>query len=82
MTSTRSPKKAEKRAQEHTEAEDRSDGHEQHVEKKKRRRKTRDTEAEAMPLAARTPGLRMFIGAHVSASGGVHRSVDNALLIG
>ena len=42
--------------------------------KKKRRRKTKEEkEAEAMPLAARTNGLRMFLGAHVSsAKGGLH----------
>ena len=39
--------------------------------KVKRRRKTKEEkEAEAMPLAARTVGLQMFIGAHVSAAKG------------
>lgn len=39
--------------------------------KKKRRRKTKEEkEAEAMPLAARTTGLRMFLGAHVSSAKG------------
>ncbi|KAI9761684.1 MAG: hypothetical protein M4579_000918 [Chaenotheca gracillima] len=38
-------------------------------EKPKRRRKTKEEkEAEAMPLAARTTGLKMFIGAHVSSA--------------
>jgi AP endonuclease-1 len=37
----------------------------------KRRRKTKEEkEAEAMPLAARTRGLKMFIGAHVSGAKG------------
>lgn len=37
----------------------------------KRKRKTKEEkEAEAMPLAARTAGHKLFIGAHVSASGG------------
>ena len=36
-----------------------------------RKRKTKEEkEAEAMPLRARTPGLRMFVGAHVSAAKG------------
>ena len=40
-------------------------------EKARRRRKTKEEkEAEAMPLAARTKGLRMFIGAHVSCAKG------------
>ncbi|KAL9125219.1 MAG: hypothetical protein Q9217_005537 [Psora testacea] len=51
--------------------------------KVKRRRKTKEEkEAETMPLAARTNGLRMFIGAHVSGAKGVHNSVTNALHIG
>lgn len=39
--------------------------------KAKRKRKTKEEkEAEAMPIAARTTGLRMFIGAHVSSAKG------------
>ena len=39
--------------------------------KAKRKRKTKEEkEAEAMPLAARTTGLRMFVGAHVSGAKG------------
>ncbi len=39
--------------------------------KPKRKRKTKEEkEAEAMPLAARTAGLRMYIGAHVSSAKG------------
>lgn len=39
--------------------------------KKKRRRKTKEEkEAEAMPLAVRSTGLRMFLGAHVSSAKG------------
>ena len=36
----------------------------------KKRKTKEDKEAEAMPLRARTPGLRMLIGAHVSAAKG------------
>ncbi|MCJ1249255.1 hypothetical protein MMC30_006478 [Trapelia coarctata] len=51
--------------------------------KVKRHRKTKEEkEAEAMPLAARTNGLRMFIGAHVSGAKGVHNSITNAVHIG
>ncbi|CEN62001.1 hypothetical protein ASPCAL08644 [Aspergillus calidoustus] len=35
-----------------------------------------------MPLRARTQGLRMFVGAHVSAAGGVHNAVNNSVHIG
>lgn len=39
--------------------------------KVKRKRKTKEEkEAEAMPLAARTVGHKLYVGAHVSASGG------------
>lgn len=38
---------------------------------KKRRKTKEEKEAEAMPLAARTQGLRMFVGAHVSAAKGI-----------
>jgi AP endonuclease 1 len=48
-----------------------------------RRRKTKEKkEAEAMPLAARTTGLRMFVGAHVSMAKGVENAVTNAVQIG
>ena len=49
---------------------------EEEVPKKpKRHRKTKEEkEAEAMPLAARTNGLRMFIGAHVSCAKGLYRT--------
>ena len=42
------------------------------VQKKKRKPKE-EKEAEAMPLAARTKGLAMLIGAHVSSAGGKSR---------
>ncbi|GAD93673.1 DNA (apurinic or apyrimidinic site) lyase, endon uclease [Paecilomyces variotii No. 5] len=49
----------------------------------KRKRKTKEEkEAEAMPLAARTRGLRMFVGAHVSAAKGVQNAVTNSVHIG
>lgn len=51
--------------------------------KPKRKRKTKEEkEAEAMPLAARTTGLRMFFGAHVSCAKGVHNGVLNCVHIG
>lgn len=48
-----------------------------------RKRKTKEEkEAEAMPLAARTVGHKLFIGAHVSAAGGPPNAVQNAIHIG
>ncbi|RFU31316.1 hypothetical protein B7463_g5032, partial [Scytalidium lignicola] len=56
-------------------------------DKPKKKRKTKEEkEAEAMPLAVRTliKSLKkpMYIGAHISAAGGVHNSINNALHIG
>ncbi|KAJ5234342.1 Endodeoxyribonuclease IV [Penicillium citrinum] len=49
----------------------------------KRAKKTKEEkDAEAMPLAPRTPGLRMFVGAHVSAAKGVFNSIHNSEQIG
>lgn len=52
------------------------------VKIKRKRRTKEEKEGEAMPLAARTLGLRMFIGAHVSCAKGVHNSITNAVHIG
>ncbi|KAJ5762100.1 uncharacterized protein N7511_005482 [Penicillium nucicola] len=49
---------------------------------KKARKSKKDQETEAMPLAARTQGLRMFVGAHVSAAKGVFNSIHNSHNIG
>ncbi len=47
------------------------------------KRKTKEEkDAEAMPLAARTVGLNMFIGAHVSIATGVEKAVTNCVHIG
>ena len=51
--------------------------------KVKRKRKTKEEkEAEAMPLAARTIGSKILIGAHVSSAGGVHNAIANSVHIG
>ncbi|KAI9785084.1 MAG: hypothetical protein M1835_003408 [Candelina submexicana] len=49
---------------------------------KKKRKTKEEKELEAMPIAARTTGLKMFIGAHVSAAKGVHNAVTNCVHIG
>ena len=68
------PKKARKRKV--ANEEEAEQAHDEPTPKKvKGKRKTKEEkEAEAMPLAARSTGLRMFIGAHVSgAKGGSSR---------
>ncbi|KAL3478076.1 xylose isomerase-like protein [Aspergillus californicus] len=59
------------------------DGHLATTAKTTKKRKTKsELEAEAMPLRARTKGLRMHVGAHVSAAGGVFNAVNNSKHIG
>ncbi|KAL4997964.1 xylose isomerase-like protein [Aspergillus recurvatus] len=48
----------------------------------RKRRSTKKEEAEIMPLRTRTQGLRMFVGAHVSAAGGVFNAVNNSKHVG
>ncbi|KAL8771898.1 MAG: hypothetical protein Q9209_002836 [Squamulea sp. 1 TL-2023] len=77
------PKKSRKRkaASQEEEAEE-LDG-EPTTKKIKGKKKTKEEkEAEAMPLAARSIGLRMFIGAHVSGAKGVQNAVTNCVHIG
>jgi AP endonuclease-1 len=51
--------------------------------KVKRKRKTKEQkEAEAMPLAARSLGSKVLVGAHVSSAGGVHNAIANSVHIG
>ncbi|KIW29913.1 uncharacterized protein PV07_05698 [Cladophialophora immunda] len=51
--------------------------------KPKRTRKTKEEkEAAAMPLAARTAGLNMYVGAHTSIAKGVENAVTNCVQIG
>lgn len=52
-----------------------SEVEEDNNKKVKRKRKTKEEkEAEAMPLATRSSGLRMFVGAHVSAAKGPYQT--------
>ncbi|MCJ1358133.1 MAG: hypothetical protein MMC33_008131 [Icmadophila ericetorum] len=77
------PKKSRKAKKEEAAVEVEGSDAEGKPVKVKRKRKTKEEkEAEAMPLAARTLGLRMFVGAHVSCAKGVHNSVTNAVHIG
>ncbi|KAL4736127.1 xylose isomerase-like protein [Aspergillus similis] len=48
----------------------------------RKRRSTKKEETGSMPLRVRTQGLRMFVGAHVSAAGGVFNAVNNSKHIG
>lgn len=53
------------------------------VKPARRKRKTKEEkEAEMLPLASRTVGSKLFIGAHVSSAGGVHNAVVNSVHIG
>ncbi|KAL2045019.1 hypothetical protein N7G274_002794 [Stereocaulon virgatum] len=82
VDSEASPKKAKQKT-ELKDEEGKGEDSEEGSKKIKRKRKTKEEkEAEAMPLAARTTGLQMFLGAHVSAAKGVHNTVTNCVHIG
>ena len=53
------------------------------VKKPARKRKTKEEkEAEAMPLAARTTGAAVYVGAHVSIAKGIENAVTNCVHVG
>ena len=83
--STRTPKTSNSKPKAKIEREEEEDAEEgaEGTPKAKRKRKTQEEkDAEAMPLATRTTGLQMFIGAHVSAAKGVQNTVPNCVHIG
>ena len=91
ITKAKSPKKspkkkATKKSVPKEESEDSEGANNIAIDQKKpakQKRKTKEEkEAEMAPLAPRTQGLKMFVGAHVSAAGGVHNSIANCLRIG
>ena len=65
-----SPKKAARKTKVKEEEEEVEEGEEGQKKTKRKRKTKEERELEAMPLAARTDGLRMFIGAHVSGAKG------------
>ncbi|KAK4498032.1 hypothetical protein PRZ48_010688 [Zasmidium cellare] len=80
---TKTPPKRGKKVKEEVEEATVEQDDEDKVVKTKRKRKTKEEkEAEMAPLAARTVGHKLFIGAHVSAAGGVHNAVVNSTHIG
>lgn len=77
-----SPSKAKRKTKVKEEVEQLDENGEP-IKKVIRKRKTKEEkEADAMPIATRSNGLRMFIGAHVSCAKGVHNSVTNCVHIG
>ena len=63
-------KKAKRKTKVKEEDEEVQDGEEGQKKIKRKRKTKEEKELEAMPLAVRTDGLRMFIGAHVSGAKG------------
>lgn len=49
---------------------------------KRKRKTTEEKESETMPLAARTIGSKILVGAHVSAAGGAQNAIPNIVRIG
>ncbi|KAI9892116.1 MAG: hypothetical protein M1814_001822 [Vezdaea aestivalis] len=59
-----------------------SDGAEETSTPKRKRKTKEEKEADNMPLAARSAGLKMYIGAHVSGAQGVQNAITNTVHIG
>ncbi|MCJ1363374.1 hypothetical protein MMC16_002481 [Acarospora aff. strigata] len=77
------PRRSRKGEKAETEVQDETQEVDDSPKKPKKKRKTKEEkEAEAMPLAVRTTGLKVYIGAHVSSAKGVQNSVTNCLHIG
>ncbi|KAK4614142.1 Apurinic-apyrimidinic endonuclease 1 [Fulvia fulva] len=76
--------KRKRKVKEEIKQEEEVDGNGEVVEKtaKKKRKTKEERDAEMIPLASRTLGHRLFIGAHVSAAGGVHNAIANSVHIG
>ncbi|OJD29053.1 ap endonuclease 1 [Diplodia corticola] len=75
--------KAEAEAEEEVKGEEQDEEDGAAAKKTTRKRKTKEEkEAEMLPLAARTVGSKLFVGAHVSAAGGVQNAVTNSVHVG
>jgi AP endonuclease-1 len=80
-----SPKKATKQKSKVKKVVTKEEVEESGTIKKKvvRKKKTKEEkEAEAMPLAARTIGSKILVGAHISSAGGVQNATPNSVHIG
>ncbi|KAK2792687.1 hypothetical protein FQN51_001606 [Onygenales sp. PD_10] len=82
-TSTRGTKRklVQEEAAEAEEEAEQTEGTTTETAKRTTKRKTKEA-TEMNPLAARTQGLRMYVGAHISAAKGVHNAVTNSNHIG
>ena len=77
-TRKQKPREGKVKVEEGTVKSEKDEEDETNPKKPKLKRKTKeDKEAETMPLAARTAGLRIFIGAHVSGAKGASRMQDS-----
>ncbi|KAK5027715.1 DNA-(apurinic or apyrimidinic site) lyase [Exophiala sideris] len=75
--------KRRRKAKEEKEEEVDEPGADGEPKKPKRKRKTKEEkEAEAMPLAARTVGSKLYVGAHTSIAKGVENAITNCVHIG
>ncbi|KAI1609869.1 AP endonuclease 1 [Exophiala viscosa] len=75
--------KRKRKAKEKKEEEGDESAVDEEPKKPKRKRKTKEEkEAEAMPLAARTVGSKLYVGAHTSIAKGVENAVTNCVHIG
>ncbi|KAK1052329.1 DNA-(apurinic or apyrimidinic site) lyase [Friedmanniomyces endolithicus] len=75
----RAPKQQE---EEEVEVNEHGEVVEKKLKVKRKSRAEKERELTEMPLATRTVGHKLLIGAHVSAAGGVHQSILNSVHIG
>ncbi|KJX92748.1 hypothetical protein TI39_contig5829g00019 [Zymoseptoria brevis] len=77
-----SPTKAKKRTKKQVKAENGVVGEDEEKKVVRKRKTKEEKKAEEMPLAARTIGHKLCLGAHISSAGGVQNAVGNAVQIG
>ena len=73
------PGKAQRKKKVKQEEFEEEEGEEDRKQIKRKRKTKEEKEAEAMPLASRTSGLQMFIGAHVSCAKGQSETLASVL---
>lgn len=75
-------KAAEVKEKDEQELDENGEVVEKKVKKKRKTKAEKEAELVEMPLAQRTIGHKLYIGAHVSSAGGVHQSVLNSVHVG
>ncbi|KAK3069884.1 DNA-(apurinic or apyrimidinic site) lyase, partial [Teratosphaeriaceae sp. CCFEE 6253] len=81
-STTPKKRRGPKKVKEEAEVNENGEVVEKKAKAKRKSQADKERELVEMPLAARTLGHKLLIGAHVSAAGGVHKSILNSVHIG